>query len=182
MAIKTRAISLAWGFCEATFFFLVPDIWLSRITLNNKKEAYINIAFATLGALLGGTLLYFLALTHFNDIRNLLDYIPGVSKTMVGQTGKQVQDLGIWSALLNGITSGVPYKTYASWSGHLEIPFMTFLLASATIRTLRFAVVTGLAHVATLLLKNRLVTSQLYWAHTICWVIFYMFYFYKFGF
>lgn len=182
MAIKTRMISFVWGFSEATFFFFVPDIWLSRIVLEDKKEAYINIAFTTLGALVGGIALYFLALSHFDDIRGFLDIIPGVSNTMVEQTGGQVQTLGIWEALMTGIASGVPYKIYATWSGYLGISFGAFLLVSAVIRTLRFTIVTGVAHIAALLLKNRLDISQLYWTHTICWLIFYVFYFYRFGF
>ncbi len=182
MAIKTRLISFAWGVAEATFFFFVPDIWLSRIVLEDKKEAYINIAFTTLGALFGGSVLYFLALSHFENIQSFLDFIPGISNTMVEQAGYQIQELGLWESLLTGIASGVPYKIYASWSGHLNLSLITFLMASACVRALRFTAVTGIAHIASLCLQNRLNISQLYWVHAICWVLFYMFYFHKFGF
>ncbi len=180
-AIKTRMVSFVWGFSEATFFFFVPDIWLSRIVLEDKKEAYINIACTTLGALFGGAVLYFLALSYFDDIRGLLDLIPGVSNTMVEQTGEQVQALGIWETLMTGITSGVPYKIYASWSGYLGLSFGTFLLASAVIRTLRFTVVTGIAHIASVILKDRLSEQEMFLLHAACWIVFYTIYFYKFG-
>lgn len=180
--IKTRLISFVWGFSEATFFFFVPDIWLSRIVLENKKEAYINIAFTTLGAVLGGSVLYFLALNNFEYIQNFLAFIPGISNTMVEQTGNQVQELGLSESLLIGITSGIPYKIYASWSGHLGAPFITFLLSSALIRTLRFIIVTGLANIVGLFLKGRLSMRKILLMHAFCWAGFYAFYFYKVGF
>ena len=100
---------------------------------------------------------------------------------MVEQTGEQVQALGIWVALMTGIASGVPYKIYAYWSGYLGVSFVTFLLVSAIIRTLRFAVVTGGAHIASVILKDRLSIRKMFLLHAACWMIFYTFYFYKFG-
>lgn len=181
MAIKTRTISFVWGVAEATFFFLVPDIWLSRIALTDKKEALINIGFATLGALLGGSILYFLALEYFENIQNFLGFIPGISSAMIEQTGNQVQEQGLGEALLTGIASGIPYKIYAAWSGHLGLSLGVFLLASAFIRALRFTLVTGMAYVASLPLKRRLNTAWLHSLHAICWITFYIFYFYRFG-
>lgn len=182
MAIRTRLISFIWGFSEATFFFFVPDIWLSRIVLEDKKEAYINIAFATFGALFGGSVLYFLVLSHFENVQSFLDLIPGISDTMVEQTGNQVKELGLWSALLTGIVSGVPYKIYASWSGYLSLSFITFLMASACVRALRFMVVTVVTHVVSLMFQNRLGINQLYWLHAACWSVFYILYFLRFRF
>ena len=101
---------------------------------------------------------------------------------MVEQTGNQLQELGIWEALLTGIASGVPYKIYASWSGYLGISFVIFLLASAVIRTLRFTAVTGIAHAASVALKGKLSARKLLSLHAACWIFFYTFYFYKFGF
>jgi len=181
VAIKTRMVSFVWGFSEATFFFFVPDIWLSRIVLENKKEAYINIAFTALGALLGGVTLYVLALSHFEHIQGLLDLIPGISNTIIDKTGEQVQRLGILEALFTGIASGVPYKIYASWAGSLGVPFGTFLFSSVIIRTLRFTIITGLTHIASIILKDRLSLKKILLLHTACWVFFYIFYFYNFG-
>lgn len=175
-------VSLVWGFCEATFFFLVPDIWLSRIVLKDKKEAYINIAFTTLGALLGGSVLYVLAMSSFAELQKFLDFIPAISSIMIEKTGSQIQTHGIWDALLTGIMTGTPYKIYASWSGHLGASFITFLLASIIIRTLRFTAVTALAHAASMIFRKRLSLHQLYMIHAMCWLVFYIFYFHKFGF
>lgn len=181
MAIKTRLISFVWGFAEATFFFLVPDIWLSRIVLEDKKEAYINIAFTTLGSLLGGSLLYFLALSYFEGIENFLDIIPGISGAMVEQIGNQIQNLGVWDALLTGITSGIPYKIYASWSGYLELSFIVFFIASAFVRTLRFTAVVGLTHMISVVVSKKVDMRKMLLLHAACWLLFYIFYFYKFG-
>ena len=182
MATKTRAISFVWGFAEGTFFFLVPDIWLSRIVLKDKKEAYINIVFTVLGALLGGTALYILAMAHFDHMKLGLTYVPAVNGDMVEQVGVQIQGSGLWAALLAGIASGVPYKIYASWAGHLELSFAAFLGASICIRALRFTLVTGAAQLAAFLLRNVVSTPKLYLIHAASWIIFYVFYFTKFGF
>lgn len=182
MAIKTRLISFIWGFSEATFFFFVPDIWLSRIVLEDKKEACINIAFTTLGALFGGSIIYFLASSHFENIRIFLDFIPGISNNMVEQTGSQIKELGLWEALLTGIASGIPYKIYASWSGYLSLSFIMFFMASAFIRTLRFIAVTGLAYITSAVLKDRMDMGKMFLLHAACWLVFYIFYFYKFEF
>lgn len=83
MAIKIRLISFIWGFFEATFFFLVPDIWLSRIVIKSPKEAYINVAITTAGALAGGIIMYYMGTTMFEALFPFLDNVPAISKTMI---------------------------------------------------------------------------------------------------
>ena len=57
-----------------------------------------------------------------------------------------------------------------------------FLGASICIRALRFTLVTGATHVAAFLLRNVVSTPKLYLIHAASWIIFYVFYFTKFGF
>jgi len=44
-------ISFIWGFAEATFFFFIPDIYLTRVALSQPKKAYLACCYATLGAI-----------------------------------------------------------------------------------------------------------------------------------
>src|SRR3546814_4475619 len=49
-----HAISLLWGFAEATVFFVVPDVWISRRALSSWRAALRSCGFALAGALVGG--------------------------------------------------------------------------------------------------------------------------------
>jgi len=42
-------VALSWGFAEATFFFIVPDVFLSRIALDRIRTAWAASVWATLG-------------------------------------------------------------------------------------------------------------------------------------
>src|SRR3546814_3695958 len=51
-----HAVSLLWGFAEATVFFVVPDVWISRRALSSWRAALRGCGFALAGALGGGVL------------------------------------------------------------------------------------------------------------------------------
>src|SRR5690606_1189122 len=53
-----QGVSLLWGFAEATVFFVVPDVWISRLALSSWPAALRACGFALVGALAGGALLY----------------------------------------------------------------------------------------------------------------------------
>src|SRR3546814_8042489 len=59
-----HAISLLWGFAEATVFFVVPDVWISRRALSSWRAALRRCGFALAGALVGGVLLCFAGRHH----------------------------------------------------------------------------------------------------------------------
>jgi len=48
----------AWGFAEATLFFIVPDLLLTFIALYSFRRSVKVLAFILLGALVGGTLMF----------------------------------------------------------------------------------------------------------------------------
>lgn len=156
MALKTRAISFIWGFAEATFFFIVPDVWLSRIAVINPKEAYINIAIATLGALIGGAVMYGAGVYAFDMVRDLLPLVPAVSGDMVETVGADVQAHSLLYAMSQGMFAGVPYKIYASWAGYLSSPVLVFITATMIARIARFLSVTAFAHFVSKALKKKL--------------------------
>lgn len=178
----TRLVSFVWSLGEAIFFFLVPDIWLSRIVLKDRKEAYLNIAFSAAGALIGGALLYYLAQSHFATLKTQLAIVPAVSPTMIEGVGQQIEQIGLGPALFHGMITGIPYKLFASWSGHLQLSFASFLMVSLLMRSVRFLVVTALVHGLSTLARNRISLTTQYWLHGCGWTAFYAFYFYKFGF
>ncbi len=182
MAVKTRFISFLWGFAEATFFFIVPDVWLSRIALTNPKEAYINIAIATLGAITGGVVMYYAGVYAFAEVEAVLPLVPAVSPEMVERVGGDINTHSLLYAMSQGMFAGVPYKIYASWAGHLSVPILLFIIATIIARVSRFLSVTALAHIVAKALKTKLRAAHISRIHIGLWVLFYAFYFSVMGF
>lgn len=179
MGLKTRLISFIWGLAEATFFFLVPDIWLSRIAITNPREAYINVIIASAGAVLGGFIMYFVGLYAFEQVHQLLPLIPAIHSTMVENVGIQLQHENPLYAMQKGSVTGIPYKIYALWAGHLEMSIIMFISITTIVRSVRFTLVTILAHGTRLVLKNRINARSILRLHIFLWIVFYIFYFYK---
>jgi len=55
------ALSFFWGFFEATFFFVVPDVLLSLVVIVSFRRVWRHIAAAIGGAVCGGALMFFWA-------------------------------------------------------------------------------------------------------------------------
>ena len=53
------AAAFAWGFAEATLFFVVPDVWLTLIAVRRGlRPALVACGWALAGALAGGLAMY----------------------------------------------------------------------------------------------------------------------------
>lgn len=181
MAIKTRLISFLWGAAEASFFFVVPDVWLSRVALCSLREALFNVLFAVSGALVGGTIVYFVGSYAFEMVRSLTSMIPAIHVEMVNGVGADVQSRSFLISMIDGSVSGVPYKIYALWAGHLNVSLPMFLLFTVIARSLRFIVVVVFARGVVLMLGRIFSINQIMMVHVTFWCAFYVFYFYKMG-
>ncbi|PCJ99185.1 MAG: hypothetical protein COA45_07035 [Zetaproteobacteria bacterium] len=181
MALKTRVVSFVWGFAEATFFFFVPDIWLTRIAVTDLKEAVINAFITLIGALIGGTVLYILASISFDYIRQALDFVPAISKNMIDQAGEQMQNANPVKVIIMAGFTGLPFKIYAAWSGHLALSVPVFILISAVARIGRFLFLIFVIYGTKSVLKSYMSTKNLLWLHTVLWICFYCYYFFKMG-
>lgn len=76
--LRPRGIAASWGLAEATFFFLVPDILLTRIAIRGLVPALWAAAAAMLGAVLGGIIMYLLGQGAFIAACRFLDFIPAI--------------------------------------------------------------------------------------------------------
>lgn len=180
--ICPRYISFAWGFAEGTVFFLVPDIWLSYIVLQNPKQAYINIAYAVCGTILGGLLMYYVGTAYFDEALAAMHFIPAISPELTTQTGQTMQSQSFLAALMSGMFAGVPYKVYALFAGQAGISIILFIAATTIARVARFITVTGGAHLISIPIKRAFGVRGAIIAHVTLWLIFYAFYFYVMGF
>jgi membrane protein YqaA with SNARE-associated domain len=173
---STRWLAFAWGLAEATVFFIVPDVLLTRLALKNFRSAWTASLWAVGGALLGGTVLYLAARNGVAPfLPGAFNRIPGISPGLIEHTGVALKDQGL-AALASGALAGQPYKLYAVHAGLQHVPFLAFIAASAAARLARFLLTAGLIWGIGLGLRKRSETFRLR-LHLGGWVAFYIVYF-----
>ena len=175
-AAGSYAVAGAWGLAEAVAFFIVPDMYLTRVALFDPRRALIGCAWATLGAALGGALLWSLAARgHAAALLHGFTWIPGVTNDLIVTVGRAVHEEGAM-ALFPGAFTGQPYKLFAVHAGAQGIDFGRFLLVTLAARPARFVATTLLATLIgrTLTTRSAAFRSR---AHLLFWVIFYIAYF-----
>lgn len=182
MGIRTdiyrKIAGFLWGFAEATFFFLVPDIWLTRVALSaEKKDILFQICLTVCGAICGGVVVYGLAACGGERIFSFYDDVPAISGEMIGQVGESLSGGGLFPQLVIGMLSGIPYKLYAAWAGILSLPVFYFILASGIARFLRFFLVSFLTYYLAGFLRRYVSARVIGWLHILFWGIFYICYF-----
>ncbi|HTR18760.1 MAG TPA: hypothetical protein VMH91_02150 [Candidatus Paceibacterota bacterium] len=103
-------IGFAWGFLEATVFFVVPDVWIAWSIMHAKKAGFASYASSIAGSLLGALLLFLVVpLIGLNFFAS----IPGISLAMIGNTASLVREAGLpFSPIF--VLKGVPFKVYAA--------------------------------------------------------------------
>jgi len=128
---------LVWGFAEATLFFIVPDVLLTLIALFSFRRSARVLICIMLGALAGGTIMFYLGASKPEQAKAVVLHVPFVSSAMFQKTQQSFQHDGIW-ALTKGPGNGIPYKVYCvQASPYSGLPL--FLLASVLARLERFA-------------------------------------------
>jgi membrane protein YqaA with SNARE-associated domain len=175
-ALRDHGIAGAWGFAEATFFFVVPDVWTSSVGLRRPKRALGTTVSALCGAMAGGAATYWWGRkVAANTSRGALVKVPAVTDVMISEVEQEIAESGA-ASLLRGPTRGVPYKLYARAAGLQRTSLMAFLAWSVPGRMIRFTVVTaavsGIAAVVRRRfpgLSERRITA-VFW---ICWGAFY---------
>ncbi|WAP51719.1 hypothetical protein OL239_18620 [Arthrobacter sp. ATA002] len=98
--LRDHAIAGAWGFAEATFFFVVPDVWTSRVGLRRPKRALGTTVSALGGAMAGGTVTYWWGRTvAANTSRKALVKVPAVTDAMISGVEQEIAESGAASLL-----------------------------------------------------------------------------------
>jgi membrane protein YqaA with SNARE-associated domain len=172
-------VAFIWGLCESTFFFIVPDVWLTYVAITSQKKALYCCCFSLVGALVGGLLIYALGRVDYHVISAIFNLIPGISPSLQATVHQSLQEQGV-RALLWGPLHGLPYKLYALHAAALNIPLVLFLLISIPARFIRFVLLTLLTATVRRKLSRYLSTRQIYMIFGLVWIVFYTFYFYYF--
>ncbi len=130
-------IGFLWGLAEATLFFIVPDVFLTLVALFSLRHSAKVLGCILLGAITGGSIMYFAAVAAPRRSRDMVVEVPFVSAAMLDKTQADLGKNGIWT-MVKRPRAGVPYKVYAvqapryaSWRG--------FMLVSILARLERFA-------------------------------------------
>ena len=175
-------LAFAWGFLEATFFFIVPDVLLTLIACRALKPALKATVAALVGALAGGVLMYLLGAREPGYARFFLDHVPAISPALVTRVASQVDEIGLMAVLL-GPLKGIPYKIYAVEWGARGGSFVAFMLISIPARYVRFfltaLIARGIAKLIVPLTNQRVSIEML--ILLVIWMTFYAFYFARFG-
>jgi len=114
--LGVNALAAAWGFAEATVFFIVPDVLLTLLGLRDGRRATWACLWALCGALAGGTVMYAWGFVDVPSAENLLVRIPAIDEGMLGDVKRQMDQDGTM-AILVGPILGRPYKIYATYAG-----------------------------------------------------------------
>ena len=130
-------IAFVWGFAEATAFFIVPDVYLGFVALFNWRRGLSAMIAALIGAILGGSVMYVLAMNNPSGLNLFLTRVPLIDTTLVNDVADKMRTDGLIT-LLHGPLRGTPYKIYAAQAGEQSLPFLYFLLMTIPARLERF--------------------------------------------
>jgi membrane protein DedA with SNARE-associated domain len=171
-------LAVTWGLAEATLFFIVPDVLLTRIAiLRGWRQALRACGWALAGAIVGIALVYYAAATgHSTGLTRWFDWIPGISPSLMAQVHDNLEDHGV-GVVWRGAFTGVPFKVYALHAGAMHIGWMMFLLTSLVACLARFAAACLLAWVLAKTVLRFCSRAYLQAIHVAVWVTLYAVYF-----
>lgn len=130
-------LAFAWGFAEATLFFVIPDVLLTWLALTRPRLAFRACAAALAGALVGGAVMFAWGGAEPDAARAALEAVPAVSAAAVDDVATELAEHGLGAVFLGPLT-GKPYKIYAVQAAAGGVGLAPFLLVSVPARGLRF--------------------------------------------
>ncbi|CEA03667.1 hypothetical protein BN1048_02168 [Jeotgalicoccus saudimassiliensis] len=136
-----------WGFSEAVWFFIIPDVILSLHALRTKKFKYVLYAnlICVTGAAAGGVYVFIWSSLDAGRAEAFMTGIPAVHDYMIEHVHRAMTD-SILTALITGPLFGVPYKLFAAAAPEYT-GIVLFLLFTVPARLLRFIAVSTVAFV-----------------------------------
>jgi hypothetical protein len=170
---------VAWGFAEATLFFIVPDVLLTLVALYSFPRSAKLVAFILLGAVAGGTVMFYLGAKDPAQAETVVLRVPFVSAAMFTKTKAGFQGDGLWT-LAQAPGNGIPYKVYSVQASQYA-GWPAFIAMSVLARLERFAPFWLVAAVLGLAFRRRIHRRPLVAAavHACLWILGYAWYWIK---
>lgn len=131
--------AFVWGFAEATFFFIVPDLLLTAsVVAFGFAYAFRFAVFAAIGAVIGGLAMYWWGAHDIAAALGLLRSVPLIADDLLGRVAAEM-NAAYWPVNLSlGALTGAPFKIYAVEAGNLGIHPAVFAAVGFGARLLRF--------------------------------------------
>jgi len=170
-----------WGFAEATLFFVVPDVLLTLVGLYSLPRSAKLIAFILLGALMGGTVMFYLGARDPRPAEAAVLHVPFVTPAMFTKTHSGFERDGIWT-LAKAPGNGIPYKVYCVQASRYA-NWGTFIVISVLARLERFAPFWVVAAVLGTVFRKQIQRRQMIPAliHVSLWILGYAWYWSRIG-
>jgi hypothetical protein len=167
-----------WGLAEGTFFFIVPDVYISFATLYAIRAGAVAWFFSILGSVTAIPIIYLLAVVPGVDYLRFLQMIPGISGSLIAGVGEGVAADGLpYTPFL--VTGGVPLKLYAASAFSLGQSLGSVLVWTVFARIVRIAPTYAVAAGIRALFGRHIDARPSAWFVGLClfWLAFYIFYF-----
>ena len=119
------AIALVWGWSEAVWFFVIPDVWLTFCVFRGARTATLSVLAATVGAIMGALTIYALPHSGQSALHHWWTLCPGYYAPMFSWIAEQLQRGP--SGLLAGPTQGVPYRFFVYSASQSQMSLASIL-------------------------------------------------------
>lgn len=171
-SLPAPVFAAAWGFAEATLFFVVPDVLLTAVALRDWRRGLVLAAWATAGAVLGGAALWVWARAQPEVATSVVAAVPAISRGAIDDAAARLAADGLW-ALFPAAVTGVPYKLFVLAAAQQGTGPWVFLLVSIPARGARFVASVAVAAAIRRSIARRLTDRQADWVLAGFWVVLY---------
>ena len=180
MGVRTARLWLAgavlWGFAEATFFFVVPDLVLTAAVLVFGLRRAFRFSLAAAGAAaLGGVLMWNFGASDPQAARGFLLSVPLIGDDLLARVADEMA--GLWPLKLTlGAISGAPFKIYAVEAGAAGIDPALFAFTGFIARLARFSLAIALTAIGAALAARLGLKCLVPYGLAGCWLAIYAVY------
>lgn len=133
-------VGAAWGFAEATFFFIVPDVWLGFVALYAPRRVPRTLVAIVAGAAVGVTVLYVAIVVAADALTTAVLAMPDIGHADLEQARARLTEDGA-SAIVTAPLEGRPLKLYALAAALDGLGLVELVLAAVLNRLARLVVV-----------------------------------------
>lgn len=132
-------LAFLWGYCEATWFFVVPDVGLTFAALLGFRRSLRAVLACLAGSMLGAVTIY---LFSRMDWPVLWSCLPGFKPAMLTVAEEQLQARGA-SAVMLGPEAGIAYRFYVFLAARSGVGLVSLLAWTPFARLLRMLLMMG---------------------------------------
>ncbi|PQA89621.1 hypothetical protein [Hyphococcus luteus] len=168
--------ALAWGFAEATFFFIVPDLLLTAAVLVFGLKTAFRLSLAAAGAaVVGGLLMWLWGAHDLGGACRFLLSVPLIGPDLTMRVADEMT--GAWPLHLTlGAITGAPFKIYAAEAGMIGVNPILFAIVGFVARLARFSLAIGLTALGAALAKRIGLERLVPYGLAACWLAIYAVY------